>query len=120
MDLRRFRQQKVLVGLARIRLHRVRLHDDVAVEDASPVAIDHALVKLAAGALRCGVLDRRRVVEVLPASRQIQAVQHNLRLGGLERDLHLVSGERRAEGDRVRGEPACASLVDIHERQMER
>ena len=66
------------------------------------------------------MIDGGRVVEVLPASWQIQAVQSDLRLGGLERNLHLVPGEHSAEGDRVRREPACASLANVHERDMER
>ena len=39
---------------------------------ATPVFVDYAFVKLVTGAVRGGMLDRRRIVEVLPTSRQVE------------------------------------------------
>ena len=64
------RQHQHLRHLLAVGLLRVRAHDDLALEHAARVPVEHALEQLAAGALGNRVVDDERRVDVLVAARQ--------------------------------------------------
>ena len=61
------REQQVTVGLLRIGFLRIFVNDDAPVEDAVRVAVEYPVVKLAAAAMRAGVLDEHVIVHMLTA-----------------------------------------------------
>src|ERR1035441_5365753 len=67
-------EQQVLIGLAGVRTRRAWPHDDTSVEYSVAAFVHDSLVQLAAGATGRGVLDQNRIVMVLFASWEIQAV----------------------------------------------
>ncbi len=120
VDLGVVGEQQVLVGLAGIRTGRVRPHDDASVEHPMPAFVHDSLVELAAGAPGRGVLDQNRIVVVLVASWQVQAVDAGLRPFALEAHAHLVAGDLRPQCHRARREPAAGALADVEQREVER
>ncbi len=114
IDLRLGAEQQVAARLRRVRLLRVRVHEDLAVEHRVRGAADDALVKLAAHPVRLPVIDRRVRVGKLaladhrePVDRAARALRR-LRDGEVvarkarpKRDAHRV--EARPGGERHRG-----------------
>ena len=90
------RQHQHLRHLLAVGLLRVRAHDDLALEDAARVPVEHALEQLAAGALGNRVVDDERRVDVLVAAGQEGAGQVDLAAGAGEQDADLVARQRRA------------------------
>ena len=72
------RQHQHLRHLLAVGLLRVGAHDDLALEHAARVVVEHALEQLAAGAPRHGMIDDERRVDVLAAARQEGAGQIDL------------------------------------------
>src|SRR5260370_1111916 len=83
------------------------------------MAVEHSLVQLAAGATRALVIDQRAVIEVLLAGRHVEPVQRALAPLRGEKCPHLVSRQRRPQGDRMRGEAAVPAVVYLNERDVE-
>ena len=100
VDLRRVGKQQVAIGLLGVGLLRVLVHDDAAVKDAVRAVIENAVVKLAAGAVRAGVLDQHVVVEVLPAVADEQAVDQALAALAGQNRMHVVAHQRSAQSAR--------------------
>ena len=78
VDLRVIGKQQVAVGLLGVGFLRVLVHDDAAVKHAVRVAVEDAVVELAAAAMRAGVFDEHVVVEVLAAIADEQAIDQAL------------------------------------------
>ena len=93
VDLGLVGEEQVLVRLAGVGADRAGPDDDMAVEHAVAVVVHDALVELAAGAVRRGVLDQDRVVVVLVAAGQVEAVEADLGAFALEADPDLVAGD---------------------------
>src|SRR6185436_19160203 len=102
------RKEQVSVGLARVRLLRVLMDDDLAVKYAAGRTVENPFVELQAGRSRLDVLDLREIVDMLLAGAKIQAVEHALRALAIKRYLHVVAHQRAAQSDRMGGEVAAA------------
>ena len=75
VDLRRLREQEVLVGLIGVGFLRGLVNVDLAAEDAGGSAAEDALVELVALAVRLGVFDERVVIDVLRPVFDVEAVE---------------------------------------------
>src|SRR5205085_11971168 len=68
------REQQVLVRLLRVRLLRIAVDEDLAVEASARLAIKDALIKLAACALRSVVMNERVRVRMLTSAAEIETI----------------------------------------------
>ena len=96
-----FRKQQVLVALLRICLLGVLADDDLAVEDSGRGAVEHALIKLAAGAVRLGVVDGRVTVHVLAAADHVKAVKRAFGAFPVQDRFDLLPRQRPAKRHRT-------------------
>ena len=91
-------QQRARHHLA-VGLLRVRLDDDLALEDAVAFAVEHRFETLAARAVADGVIDDQRVVDVLAAFEQAGAVDGALAALAGKAHEGLIAHHRAAAGE---------------------
>ncbi len=65
-------EEQVAVGLFRIGLLRVFVHDDPAMKDAVRMIIEDSVIELAAAAVRACMFDQHVVVDVLMVAAEEQ------------------------------------------------
>ena len=114
------RKQEILVALLGVGLLGVLAHDDLAVEDSRRSAVEHAFVKLAAAAVGLGVVERRVIVDVLPAADDVEAVEGALGAFAAEHCLDLLTNERSAKLDRSRVDDGRSLLLELQGRDVKR
>ena len=91
-------QQRVRRHLG-VGLLRVRLHDDLALEHAAALAVEHRLEHLAAAAAAGRVIDDQRGVGMLAAVEQRRAADAGDRALAVEAHEQLVAHHRAAGGE---------------------
>ena len=75
VDLRRRREQEILIGLVGVGFLRGLVNVDLAAEDAGGPPAEDALVELVALAVGLGVFDEGVVIDVLRPVRDVEAVE---------------------------------------------
>src|SRR5690606_13826017 len=99
-------EKQISVGLVGIRLLRILVHDDLAIEHAVRGAVEDALVKLQASRSRPDMLDLGEVIDVLPPGAEIESVEHAFGAFSVERYVHVIAHERAAQSHRMRRQMA--------------
>ena len=89
------------------------MHVDLAVEHAVRPSVEHALVQLAAEAVRLRVDDLRLVIGVLVVLDHVQAVQRRAGAFAVERRVDVGARQRRAGRERERDVVAVARLASL-------
>src|SRR6185437_15940188 len=74
VHLRIVGEQEIAIGLLGVRLLRVLVDDNAAVEDAVGVLVQNAIVELPAAAMRAGVFDEHVIIKVLPAGADEESI----------------------------------------------
>ena len=119
VDLRVVGEQQVAVGLLGVGLLRIFVDDNAAVENAVRVIIQNAVVKLAAAAVRAGVLDEHVIVEMLAAIADEQAVDQALAALAREHRMDVVAHQPAAEQQRMRGNVGASALLNAQSGDVE-
>ena len=120
VDERLLREEEVLVLLDGVGLLRAGADDDAAVEDRAGAAVEHALVELAARAVRLRVVDGRVVVHVLLARDLVEAEERAVGAFAAEADAQVVPREAGAERDRVVDERGVGGRAHVQALDVER
>ncbi len=113
-------QEQVAVGLVRIGMLGIGMHHHLTVEHGARGAGQHALIELAALALRPGVVDARVVVDMLPPAGHVQPVERAFGALGVQPDLDVGPRQGAAQGEGTGGEAAAVLLVHIHAGNVKR
>ena len=95
VGLGRLRQQQRVRRHLGVGLLRVRAHDDLALEDAAALVVEHGLEHLAAGAVVRGMVGDQRGVGVLAALEQARAADAGDRALAVEAHEQLVAHDAR-------------------------
>ena len=123
---------RLVVGLGRLReqqrvrhhlgvgLLRLRAHDDLALEDAAALAVEHRLEHFAALAAAGRMVGDQRGVDVLAALEQGRAADAGDRALAVEAQEQLVAHHRAAGRERERVEARGAPIAAIRRRDMQR
>ena len=77
------------------------MNDDAAVKDAVRPIIQDAVVELAAGAMRAGMLNQHVVVEVLVAIADEQAIDQAFGTFAGQNGMHVVANQASTEQNGV-------------------
>src|SRR5262249_18120411 len=111
VDLRVVGEQQVAVGLLGVGLLRVRVNDDAPVEDAVGALVEDAVIKLAAAAVRAGMLDEHVVVHVLGAAPDEEAVDEALAAFPREHRMNVIANQAAAQKYGVRTHVGASRLL---------
>ncbi len=118
IDLRLIGEKQVAISLLRVGLLGVFMHHDAAVEYPVGLAVEDAVVELAAAAMSLGMLDEHVIVEVLPPGADKQAVDEALAAFAVENRMNVVAYERSANENGVRCNIRAAALFDAQRRNV--
>ena len=118
IDLRVVRKQQVAVGLLGVSLLRVFVNDDAPMKHTVRLAIQNAVVKLAAIAMRTGMLHQHVVIHVLATVSHKKAIDQAFASLTREHRMYVVAHQRSAQEQRVRSHIRVASLLDAQSRKV--
>ena len=119
IELRIRRQHQHLRHLLAVGFLRVRPHDDLALEDAARLVLQHALEQLAANAGRHRMIHDERRIHVLRIARKKHAGEIELGILALECDGYAVAREPRAGGELKAAVVGFRADIDEPIRQMD-
>src|SRR5712692_6596458 len=113
IHLRIVGQQQILVRLLRVGQLRAMAHKHFAVEDRPRLAVENALVKLMAGAVRLPVINHRMRVGVLVTVNHVKPINPAFRAFMVHHHVDRVPRKRRTQIDRGRVVTRVCSQVGI-------
>src|SRR5690348_7737543 len=96
IDLRVVGKQQVAIRLLRVSFLRVFVNDNPSVKYAVRVAAENAIVKLAAAAVRLGVLDKHVIIEMLATRSGKQTVDKAIAAFAIQHRMHIVANDSAA------------------------
>src|SRR4051812_26989140 len=95
-------QQEIPIGLLCVGLLRFRTNEDLAVKHRARVVVQDALINLPAATVRLIVVNGGVIVDQLPSTSEIEAVEQCLDVLVIQPGLEVVPGQRAAHRQRKR------------------